>query len=91
MFILIYGVLGTFEVGFIIRTVVRFEEACCPLSSGIKLIQIDRLVKLAADSFKEGFTEYLFKLGKSFLTVAADAKTSYGIEERLEKCPKDKF
>lgn len=78
-------------MGFIIRTVVRIEEACYPLSSGIKLIQKDRLVKLAADSFKEGFTGYLFKLGKSFLTVAVDAETSYGIEKRLEKCPEDKF
>lgn len=90
-FILIYGVLGPFEVGFIIRTVVIFEEACCPPSSGIKLIQRDRLVKLAADSFKEDFTEYLFKLGESFLAVAVDVETSHGIEERQEKCPKDKF
>lgn len=48
-------------------------------------------MKLAADSFMEGFTEYLFKLGKSFLTVAVAAEASHGIEERLEKCPEDKF
>lgn len=78
-------------MGFVIRTVVTIEEASYPLSSGIKLIQSDRLVKLGADSFKEGFPEYLFKLRKSFFTVAQNAETSHGIEERLEKCPEDKF
>lgn len=91
LFILIYAVLEPFEVGFMIRTVVRIEEACYPLSSGIQLIQRGRLEKLAADSFKESFTRYLLKLEKSFLTVAVDAETSYGIQERLEKCPDDKF
>lgn len=78
-------------MGFISRTVVRIEEASYALSSGIKLLQRDRLVKLAADSFKKGFPEHLFKLRKTFLTVAVDAETSHGIEERLEKCPEDKF
>lgn len=48
-------------------------------------------MKLTADSFMEGFTEYLFKLGKSFLGVAVDARTSRGIKERLEKCSEEKF
>lgn len=48
-------------------------------------------MKLAAHSFMECFTEYLFKLGKAFLTVAVDAKASHRIEERLEKRPEDKF
>lgn len=39
----------------------------------------------------EGFTEHLFKLGKSFLAVAMDAKTSHGIKERVEKCPEEKL
>lgn len=85
LFILIYGVLEPFEVGFIIRTVGRIEEASYPLSSGIKLIQRDRLVKLTADLFKEGFTGYLFKLGESFLTVAVDAETSHGDWKSAQK------
>lgn len=48
-------------------------------------------MKLAADSFMEGFTEYLFKLGKSFLTVAVNAETSHGIKGTLEKCPEETF